>query len=230
MVKNPLWFLLIFLGFAGCNDKPTFPVTPVIELSEFYFKDIENLSLDSLVIKIRFEDGDGDLGLESFETNPPYQLLDPVTTGPPNYDTLRHGDPNTPPYDCVNYEIIRKEFSRNDSLFVTADTILVERNPNHFNFFLEFLIKTDDGSFRVFNPALERNCAPPYHGRYFVLNTARDIRPLEGELQYSLVSGFLLLFRNDIIKLRIQIQDRSLNKSNVIETDEFRIFDIIREP
>ena len=83
MVKNPLWFLLIFIGVVACNDKPTFPVTPIIELNEFYFKDIENLSLDSLIIKIKFEDGDGDLGLESFETNPPYQLLDPVTTGPP---------------------------------------------------------------------------------------------------------------------------------------------------
>lgn len=230
MVRNPLWFLLIFFGLLSCNEKPTFPVTPIISLNEFYFKDIANLSLDSLVIKIGFEDGDGDLGLESFETNPPYQLLDVITYGPPNFDTVRYGDPNTPEYDCVNYEIIRKESSVNDSLVVTADTILVDRNLDHFNFFLEFLVRQDDGSFKAFNPALERNCAPPYHGRYFVLNTARDIRPLEGELQYSLVSGFLLLFRNDIIKLRIQIQDRSLNKSNVIETEEFRIFDIIREP
>ena len=230
MVRNPLWFLFIFFGMLSCNEKPTFPTTPIIELNEFYFKDIANLSLDSLVLKVKFEDGDGDLGLESFETAPPYQLLDVVTSGPPNFDTVRYGDPNTPAYDCVNYEIIRKESSVNDSLVVTADTILVERNLDHFNIFLDFLIKTDDGSFRVFNPALERNCAPPYHGRYFVLNTARDIRPLEGELQYSLVSGFLLLFRNDIIKIRVQIQDRSLNKSNVIETEEFRIFDIIREP
>ena len=228
MAKNPLWFLIIFFGFIACNEKPTFPVTPTIKLSDYYFQEIENLSLDSLVIKIQFEDGDGDLGLESNETNFPYQLLDVVTY--PNGDTVRHGDPDTPPYDCVEYEIIRKESSVNDSLVVTADTILVDRNPNHFNFYLDFLIKEDDGSFRVFNPALERNCAPAYHGRYFILNTARDIRPLEGELQYSLLSGFRLLFRNEIIKLRIQIQDRALNKSNIIETEEFNINDIIRTP
>lgn len=230
MAKNPLWFLIIFFGLIACNQKPTFPVTPTIQLSEYYFQEIDNLSLDSLVIKIQFEDGDGDLGLASNETNPPYQLLDPVTTGPPNFDTLRFGDPGTPPYDCVEYEIIRKETSVNDSLVVTADTIQVDRNPNHFNFYLDFLIKEDDGSFRVFNPALERNCAPSYHGRYFILNTARDVRPLEGELQYSLLSGFKLLFRNEIIKLRIQILDRALNKSNIIETEEFNINDIIRTP
>jgi len=228
MVKNPLWLLLI-LVVAGCAERPTFPLTPAIRLSDYYFQEIKDLSLDSLIIKIRFEDGDGDLGLESFETDPPYHLMDVVTY--PNGDTVRHGDDaSLPPYDCVNYEILRKETSVNDTLVVTADTILVERNSNHFNFYLDFLIKEDDGSFRVYNPALERNCAPPYHGRYFVLNTARDIRPLEGELNYSLLSGFRLLFRNYTIKLRIQIQDRSLNKSNVLETEEFMINDIIRPP
>ena len=230
MVKNSLWFLLIFFSFITCQDRPIFPLTPSIGLNEFYFQEIEGFSLDSLIIKLKFEDGDGDLGLDANQTDPPYQILDPVLV-PGTVDTLRYGDEGTPePYNCVDYEIIRKESSVNDTLVVTADTIYVERNPDHFNFFLTFLIKEDDGSFREFNPALERNCAPPYHGRYFVLNTARDIRPLTGELQYSLLSGFRLLFRNDIIKIRIQIQDQALNKSNIIETDEFNINDIIKPP
>ena len=207
MVKNPFWFLLIFISFIGCKDRPEFPITPEISLNEYYFREIEDYPLDSLIIKIRFQDGDGDLGLDSYETEDPYQEYDVVKN---NGDSVRYGDPGSPPYDCVNYEIFRKEESVNDSLVITADTIQVKRNPDHFNFFLTFLIETDDGSYREFNPALERNCAPPYHGRYFVLNTARDIRPLEGELQYSLVSGFRLLFRNETIKLKIQIQDRHL--------------------
>lgn len=227
MVKNPLWFLLIIISLIACQDRPTFPLTPSIGLNEFYFQEIQGFSLDSLIIKLKFEDGDGDLGLDANETYPPYQLLDPVLD-PVTGDTLRHGDEGTPEYNCLDYEIIRKESAINDSLIVTSDTIYVIRNPDHFNFFLTFLIEKDDGSFREFIPALERNCAPPYHGRYFVLNTARDIRPLTGELQYSLLSGFRLLFRNDIIKIRIQIQDRHLNKSNIIETDAFSINDIIR--
>lgn len=229
MAKNPLWFLLIIVSAISCNVRPEFPNTPVISLNEFYFRQIEGITLDSLIIKLRFQDGDGDLGLESFETNPPYHLLDVVRNQAG--DTVRHGDPGAPAYDCVNYEIIRTESSVNDTLVVTSDTIQVIRNPDHFNFFLTFLVDDNgDGTFREFNPALERNCAPPYHGRYFVLNTARDIRPLEGELQYSLVSGFRLLFRNVNIKLRIMIQDRSLNKSNTIETDPFNITQIIRPP
>lgn len=227
MVKNPLWFLFIFLVF-GCNEKPTFPVTPSISWSEFYFREIQDVTLDSLIIKIQFEDGDGDLGLESYETQPPFHILDIYVY--PNGDTVRHGDPDTPPYDCVKYEIIRKEESINDTLKVTADTILVERNRDHFNFFLDFLIKEDDGSFRVYDPALERNCAPPFHGRYFMLNSIGGIRPLEGELQYNLLSGFRLLFRNETIKIRVQIQDRQLNKSNILETDEFNITDEILPP
>ncbi len=231
MVKNPLWFLLIILSLASCQERPTFPETPTIGLNEYYFKLIQNLSLDSLVIKLQFEDGDGNLGLYSDETDPPYHLMD-VQIDPVTGDTLRFGDPNTPEdYNCVDYEIIRKESSAGDSLVVTADTIYVIRNPDHFNFFLTFLIENDDGSYREFNPALERNCAPPYHGRFFILNTAGDIRPLTGELQYSLVSGFRLLFRNEkSIKLRIQIQDRALNKSNIIETEPIKINDVIRPP
>lgn len=227
MVKNPLWFLLIFFGIVACEDRPTFPLTSVISLNEYYFKQIQDISLDSLIIKLQFEDGNGDLGLDATETNPPYHLLDVIVI---DGDTLKYGDNDTlPEYNCIDYEILRKETSVGGSLVITADTIYVIRNPNHFNFFLTFLIKEGD-SFREFNPALERNCAPPYNGRFFVLNTARDIRPLTGELQYSLLSGFRLLFRNDIIKIRIQIQDRALNKSNIIETDEFSINDIIRPP
>lgn len=230
MVKNPWWFLLIFFSLFACKDRPTFPLTPSINLNEFYFKQIKDFSLDSLIIKIQFEDGDGDLGLDATETYPPYQLLD-VVTDPITGDTIKFGDEGAPlEYNCVDYEIVRKESTVGDSLIVTADTIYVERNADHFNFYLTFLIEEDDGSFREFNPALERNCAPPYHGRYFILNTARDIRPLTGELQYSLISGFRLLFRNETIKLRIQIQDRALNESNIIETDKFNINDIIRPP
>ena len=230
MVKNPLLILFIILVLGSCAERPTFPDTPSIERMDFYFQEIQDISLDSLVINVRFKDGNGDLGLDATDTQFPYQLMD-IQTDDVTGDTLRFGDPGAPEdYNCVDYEIFRREIVVNDSLIITADTVYVVRNPNHFNFFLDFLIEEPrgSGSFRVFDPALERNCAPRYHGRYFVLNTARDIRPLEGELQYNLVSGFRLLFRNETIRLRVQIQDRALNKSNIIETNNINILDIIR--
>ena len=230
MVKNPLWFLLIFLGLSACTERPTFPITPSIELKEFYFRTIEspdgNNLRDSIVIKVNFRDGDGDLGLAATETNPPYHLYDVIVN---NGDTLKYGDNDTlPDYNCFNYEIITRTTSVGDSLVVLVDTIYVIRNINHYNFFLTFLVKEGD-EFVEFN-TYDRLCAPPFHGRFFILNTAGDIRPLEGELQYGFISSFRLLFRYETLKLKIQIQDRALHRSNEIITDEFVIDDIVRPP
>ncbi|NJN27986.1 MAG: hypothetical protein HC819_19445 [Cyclobacteriaceae bacterium] len=228
MVKNPLWFLLAFMGLISCHEKPTLPFTPKISIGEFYFRQIANETRDSIVLKINFEDGDGDLGLGAEETQFPFQILDFVIT---NGDTLRYGDNDTlPPYNCIDYEIFKDGIFIDGKFVVTkVDTMYVIKNPNHFNFFLTFMIKQPDGSFRAFDPAIERNCAPPYHGRFFILNSTGDDRPLTGELQYAFTSGFRLLFRNNIIKLRVMIQDRALNKSNIVETEEFNINDIIRD-
>ena len=217
MRKSAFWLLFILLSYASCYERPELAVVPAISFNDFYFRDIPNFSLDSMVLIINFEDGDGDLGLESWETDPPYHLFDIFVF---NGDTLKLGDNDTlPPFNCVDYEIIVNGGR--------PDTVYVRRNPNHFNFFLTFLVKDGD-SFRPFDPARERNCAPPYNGRYFVLNTSRTLRPLRGQLQYRLVSGFRLLFRNDSIKIGVQIQDRSLNRSNYLETDAFMIQDRFR--
>ena len=233
MVKNPLWLLLIFFGIISCHDRPTFPETPSISLNDFYFREIENITggptlQDSLVIKVQFEDGDGDLGLLSTQTQPPYHLLEIIVNGE---DTLKYGDNDTlPPYNCFNYEILTQTISRGDSLYVKSDTLYVIRNLNHFNFFLTFLVETSNGEFVEFD-TYENLCAGPYHGRFFVLNTAGDVRPLTGELQYGFISAFRIPFRNyNSIKLRLQIQDLKLNKSNILETQAFRIDEISLPP
>ncbi len=227
MRKSWLWFLFIFITISACYKRPELDIVPAIGFKDFYFKAIKDISLDSLVLTINFEDGDGDLGLESNENDPPYQLYDVFVN---HGDTLSLGDNDTlPAYNCIDYEIIKKEVIVNGvPQVVKADTIYVRRNLNHYNFYLYFLVKQDDGTYKAYDPAVERNCAPPYHGRFFLLNTQGDIRPLRGELQYRLVSGFRLLFRNDSIKIQVQIQDRALHKSNIITTDPFMINDIIR--
>lgn len=234
MVRSPFLILFIFIGFISCHEKPEFPDVPTIELNDFYFREIQNTTggpnlQDSIVIKVQFEDGNGDLGLETTETQPPFHLYDVVVQ---NGDTLKFGDdPSLPPYNCFDYEIRTKTTSIGDSLVVQADTIYVIRNSNHYNFFLTFLVERGgSGEYEVYN-TYENLCAAPFHGRFFILNTARDIRPLTGELQYGFISSFRLLFRNyTSLKLRLQIQDRSLNRSNTIETDPFRIEDIILPP
>jgi len=230
MVKNSLWILLLIIGLSSCQDRPTLPVVPSITLEDYYFQiiasaDGKNLR-DSIVVKVNFEDGDGDLGLNTNETSPPFHLFDIVLV---NGDTLRYGDNDTlPAFNCYNYEIITTTTSVGGSLVVNSDTIYVIRNLNHYNFFLTFLVE-ENGEFVEYN-TYERLCAGPFHGRYFILNTAGDVRPLTGELKYGFVSSFRLLFRNETIKLRLQLQDRALQKSNIIETEAFNVAEIARPP
>ena len=226
MSKRWLWFLLVLGALSACYERPNLSVVPAIGMNNFYFKMIKGVSLDSLILTVNFEDGDGDLGLDANEDDPPYELYDVFVN---NGDTLSIGDNDTlPPYNCIDYEIIKKEIIVDGKTqVVKADTVYVRRNLNYYNFYLYFLVKRN-GKYVVYDPAVDRNCAPPFHGRFFVLNTARDVRPLRGELQYRLLSGFRLLFRNDSIKIQVQIQDRNLHKSNVITTDPFMINDIIK--
>jgi hypothetical protein len=228
LLKMLKWVSLILiiavLLITSCFEKPTFPVEPTISLNELYFTETGNDLQDSLIVIVDFEDGDGDLGLQSWETDPPYQRFDFVFNG----DTIRIGDSDTlPPYNCLDYEIVAVDPNPNDTIDARVDTIYVQRNDNHFNYFLDFYVK-EDGAWRLYDPAVERNCAPRYWGRYFYLNTQGDERPLEGELKYGIVSGFRLLFRNDSLRVRVRIQDRALHSSNIVETPPFMIQDRYR--
>jgi len=222
MQKSAPWFLLLtFITFA-CFERPVFSLTPSIELKDLYFSATSHELFDSLVVIVRFEDGDGDLGLGADETYEPYHLYDILFNG----DSIKIGDSDTlPPYNCLDYEIIQKPSDPGTPAEV--DTFYVQRNENYFNYFLDFFVK-ENGQWRLYDPAVERNCSPRYYGRYFPLNTRRDERPLTGELKYGLTSGFRLLFRYDTIKVRVQIQDRALNRSNYVETDPFLIQDRYR--
>ena len=56
------------------------------------------------------------------------------------------------------------------------------------------------------------------------------IRPLEGSLRYGMTSsGWLFLFR-DTLKIEVMIQDRALNKSNVVSTPDFTLDMISVDP
>lgn len=208
--------MLIFIAFS-CYERPVFSVVPTIELKDYYFSATNFELLDSMIVILSFEDGDGDLGLSPEETYDPYNLYTILFDG----DSIKIGDSDTlPPFNCLDYEIIQKPSAPGTPGEV--DTFYVQRNPNYFNYFLEFYT-LENGEWKLYDPAIERNCSPRYHGRFFHLNTRGDVRPLTGELKYGLTSGFRLLFRYDTLKLRIQIQDRALNRSNPVETEPFLI-------
>ncbi|MFZ5970634.1 MAG: hypothetical protein ACOYXA_03490 [Bacteroidota bacterium] len=231
--------LLIFvsLGMLSCFDPPEYPIQPEIEFRDVVFKQYPD-NEDSLIVELFFRDGDGDLGLQPSETgcygseenpicyNEKFNFT--VTEGPNagkrlNY-AIKRTDPlfaslpdYVKPFDCINWELERNSANQ------VIDTVYIELNPNHYNIFVDYLVKQPDGSFKEFD-FREEFCST-YDGRFPVL--AKNLNqpgPLEGVLRYGMRgTGFLFVFSIKTLKLRIQIQDRALNKSNTIESPEFTL-------
>ncbi len=166
------------------------------------------------------------------------------TRNDPDFSTL---PPYTIPFSCINYTYDSIYISEEDkdifdgsynlyktltapnlpNVYVLLDTFYYEINSFHNNITVDFLIKNSNGTFREFDWVTEfcvsdNSPGLSYDGRFPVL--AEKSGPLEGTLKYSMVSsGFLELFSVNTLKLRIQVYDRALNKSNIIETPEFTL-------
>ena len=65
IIKGLAIFSFFSLLLGSCFDPPEFPNTPQIVFERVYFIETPGTSPDSLVIDIKFKDGDGDLGLPS---------------------------------------------------------------------------------------------------------------------------------------------------------------------
>ncbi len=218
--RQKLFLLLIpvfVLALTSCSTPPELPLQPRITFESIEFREVDGP--DSLIVSVYFEDGNGDLGLSPFETYPPYHPYDFVLDN--NGDTITIGSqPGLPAYNPIDYLILRNQAGE------ALDTVLVEINENHYNYFIKFFTKRN-GRYTEFN---WRN-APYYQtfdGRFPLLNTDTDDdglreRPLEGVLRYGMTSsGWLFVFR-DTLKVEVQIQDRALNKSNIVESPDFTL-------
>jgi hypothetical protein len=229
--------LFVGFGLVSCFDPPEYPVVPEIEFKGITFKDVPD-ETDSLIIELYFKDGDGNLGLSSTELAcynidgkdvcflPKFEFV--VNTGPNrgkklNYaikrtDPLFADLPNyVKPYDCINWELEKNIAGQ------VIDTVYIQLNPDHYNIFVDYLVKQADGTFKEFD-FREEFCST-YDGRFPILSkNLSQKNPLEGIIRYGMPGlGFDLFFSIKTLKLRIQIQDRVLNKSNIIETPEFTL-------
>ena len=204
---------------------------------------------DSLVVTINFQDGDGDLGLQGNENAPPYHSYYFITEDRrkveyPGTNTLLKYDPNNPnlpSYNCVDYKIGKVKDGRFISVMSKdyvvnfpdeqdpnkgqpADTFLVEPNVFAYNFLVDFLVKNGNIYEEFdFNAATATGCGELFDSKFpIIFDPNSPGKPLSGELTNRMESsGFISYFRNDTMKLRIQIIDRALNMSNIIETPAF---------
>jgi hypothetical protein len=226
-------FLFISIGAGACFTPPDYPVLPQIEFESIVYREygtgFDGIA-DSLILKIKFKDGDGDLGLDPSEIAAPYNnkfyfrfsngkflnYSDKRTN--PNYDTLPEF---FKPYNCINWDVIRENN-------LVKDTLYFQLNPDYYNITIDFLVKNADGkTYTEFDWTKEFDypgCGGTYDGRFPILFKDKPGSPLEGTIRYGMGStGFKALFSVKQIKLRIQIKDRALHKSNIIETPDFTL-------
>jgi len=224
----PLFFMVILpLWMASCYQAPEFPVVPKIDFESVNFKQGAT-GFDTLIVRVRFQDGDGDLGLGGEENDPPYHSLNflPSPDGDPCRFSERFDegcrDVLPPEFNCVDYQYFTT--LGQDTI---RDTLYVELNPNQNNFMVDIMTKKN-GQFEVFNMR-ELLCVNPLYGRFPPLKDNFSVDgPLEGVIEFKPPSSaYMALFRNDTLKLRIQIKDRALHDSNVIESCEFTLNELL---
>ena len=244
--RTQIYLVLAFLGLAGCFDPPEFPDEPVIEFANVTYRVVDGAA-DSLILSFRFEDGDGDIGLGADELFPPYHPFDAVidsvnrikifnqdtsaravtitedslalplyTIDPFDEITLLAEEDIRPDYNCIDYSIFEQ------------DTFYVVPNPFNKNIIIDILRKVNGQYVRI-NDELSGStvCPEDFDARIPVFDSENFGRALSGTINYSLLSqGFDLVFRSDTIKLRFFIYDRSLNRSNTVESPDFVLSDI----
>jgi len=223
--------VLVIGLFESCDQPPELPLEPKITFNSIRYSPGNNLS-DSLILKIDFEDGDGDLGIDYNETDPKFQEFFFVRKSGglmPSFienEIIRYGTPNQPDFDTKNWFVA--DFD-GDSV---VDTVRIEYNENFYNIFLDFFYRADtnnDGDISddtdYIRIDFEEIFGFTLNSRFFPLNTADNERPLKGTLTFKMVQSFRLnpIIRDNILKIDVQIQDRAFNKSNIVSTNDFQL-------
>ena len=261
--------LMVFcsVGIASCFDPPEYPDIPEIIFKSLNFVSVPALpsgevTPDSLILVLRFKDGDGNLGLSPNETAPPfndrwyYFKTTPDTARAlsmckeyvknhqnkcfkfdltqvqhyVNYDDRAQAPYDTlkdfvKPYNCINWDVVR------DATGKVVEQVYFTLNPHYSNIFVEFQTKTggpnDASAYVPFSwsdfltyPSCE---VQGFNGRFPLLQEPGTTgSPLEGEIRYSMPSPFFkIIFGSKTLRLKVFIEDRALNKSNVIYTNDF---------
>ncbi len=215
-----LFSLLFLMGISSCYDEPDFPMEPRLlgfdGENGIRFVDVPNTIADSLIIRVSFQDGDGNLGLSSNEISPvlreQYIYITDNSGDFIVYDPQVHGE-----FNCADWKT-PPTYIAQDTI---RDTIRADINPYYYNFEVDLFVK-ESGVFEEYDLLIER-CRARLGGRFpRFKEDFSNTKPLEGIIEYGFASpGLVNLFRNDTLKIAVRIIDRALNVSNTIESRAF---------
>ena len=254
------WIKSLFLGLilAGitdsCLQQPEYSVIPSIELLDVTFKpgNLAQQIQDTLIITLKFRDGDGDLGIGPDDSatwdsySPWYWAYDTVNfnlgytgdntvTPPPGYKYINYRAKfNVPPLDtlplldCKNWE----ELYRGQ---VLTDTLYITQNLKAFNINVDIYTSSTGGApYTKFDPSTYftfPGCnVNMFRGGF--PNLSSDVNkksPLDGVLTYKIQSFALKsIFNIATLKIEVQINDRAYNLSNLVEKEGFTLSSITK--
>lgn len=241
MSKKKVLFLFSLTAFlilvSGCFDPPEFSEVPEIKYKSIRFVPVEG-ALDTLELSFEFQDGNGDIGLDPIDVNPPYHSVNVILDSEDSLVFFGRSEGVVPPLYAVNPFDLgdRSLFSDtyNPPPFNTRDwfirrppdddTVLVAENEFSKNIRIDLLRKVG-GQYMLINDELFED----FDSRIpvFDRDNLEQERALSGTINYAMQSqAFPIIFRNDTIKLRFFIYDRGQNKSNIEETPDFVLSDI----
>lgn len=268
ILKKKALLLVGFLAIiSGCKEPDPFPNTPSISFERLRFVETADNTPDSLILEFNFEDGDGDLGIESDETFPPFHDFDFIvdSTGRAvtlsaddvvlpfyryvpytNKSTLYSEDDSRPAYSCDDYDTLRINEARDTYIPQGAnpnfqgseefhvDTLFIVKNETRSNMYVDFYWdRVGNGDFELLDWAYITNefgCGETFNGRFPILDEDNMGTSLQGLIKYSMISsGFEIVLRNYPFKLKFWIYDRSLNKSNEVETPVFTMDQLLNQ-
>jgi hypothetical protein len=256
-IRNIGLGLVLMVAVNACFTPPDFPITPQIEFINNELKFIKNpdpQGLDTLRVVLKFTDGDGDIGFPEVGQLPLkdqavyYYLLNAngqVSLTKKEQSNINYRfkrlNPNfrmpagslfpgallpdfVPPFSCSSWELKRVNN-------IVTDTVYLERNPNHFNIFVDYFTKNNDGTFTRFD--VDQYFLFPFCNG-LVLNASRipnlskeigKNSPLDGKIKFNIVSlgAIDFIFSIRTLKLKVYIVDRAGNKSNEVESKEFTL-------
>lgn len=213
-------FFLFVASFACVNPPENFPTVPQITFESLEY--VSTSGPDSLIVDVKFQDAEGDLGLSATDINPPFNVVDYQRNPAGNLITYANRPPQAPAYNPVDWVI--DPIINNQ---VVKDTIWVKQNPNQYNIFVRFYIKRN-GKFTEFKWS-----DPPFYttfnGRFPRILTTEEGQAVEGNIRYGMLSsGWQSIFRTDTIRVDVEIQDRELNRSNQVSSPEVTLKQITR--
>lgn len=220
-LKNYSGFIFLAALAVGCINPPdNFPSTPEISYESLEY--VQTAGPDSLVFGLSFRDAEGDLGLSATDINPPFNAVTYLRDSGGNLITYSNRPPEAPDYNPIDWVV--DPLINNQPV---SDTIWVEQNPNQYNIYVQFFVKRN-GTFTEFKWQ-----DPPFfttfNGRFPRVLTTEEGQSVEGQIKYSMLSsGWESIFRNDTLRIDVSIQDRELNRSNVVSSPEVTLRQITR--